>query len=324
MNHALSKPVRLVDWFIHTYKVHGSTLQYFVRCGLRQHGCHCVGSLALSCGLLDGTIPAEHIKGITTSNVFMTPILAKVNKKASQLVPLNRVYGAVVGPWFSCVSSKQDGLIQQAINQLLRFSPVGERREICNSVAYHRSSLVFGRWAVLFSWFTLKWLRHMLTYPRSLWSHRNLNAATHSQLSHFMGGTSMSSLAHLMMIGRSGHVMTSHPNSINLVTPFNTSRLRGIPILFFSGSENTVFDQQSTDISCTMLRDAFGVEWVWKTGVWRKSSFGLGRIFDLFEFFCLLTPETCLAPFIYSKDTNKTDCFIHKRFQEKNANSPII
>lgn len=69
----------------------------------------------------------------------------------------------------------------------------------------------------------------------------------------------MPSLAHLMSMGRAGHVMTNPP-SINLVTPFNMSRLRGIPIFFFSGSENTVYDPQSTDVSYTMLRDAFGAD----------------------------------------------------------------
>ena len=71
----------------------------------------------------------------------------------------------------------------------------------------------------------------------------------------------MVSLAHLMAMGRSGHVMTNTSVSENLVTPFNMSRLRGIPIFFFSGSENTVYDPQSTDVSYTMLRDAFGAEW---------------------------------------------------------------
>jgi hypothetical protein len=32
---------------------------------------HCVGFLALSCGLLDGTIRAKYIKGITASNVLL-------------------------------------------------------------------------------------------------------------------------------------------------------------------------------------------------------------------------------------------------------------
>jgi hypothetical protein len=92
----------------------------------------------------------------------------------------------------------------------------------------------------------------------SLWSHRNLNAATHKQLSHFLGGTSMRSLAHLMSMGRLDHVTTNQPASINLVKPANMERLKGIPILFFSGSENAVYDPESTEISYTLLRDMHG------------------------------------------------------------------
>lgn len=107
---------------------------------------HCAGSVALSIGLLDGTIPADWIKGITASNVFMNPIFAKVNLlKASLPIPMNDIYSKLVGSWFSCISSTDDSLIQQVLNQVLRFYPVGERAEICNSVVCHRSSLVFGR-----------------------------------------------------------------------------------------------------------------------------------------------------------------------------------
>jgi hypothetical protein len=107
---------------------------------------HCAGSVALSIGLLDGTIPADWIKGITASNVFMNPKFAKINlAKASLPIPMNSIYNKVAGSWFSCTSSTDDSLIQQVLNQVLRFYPVGERAEICNSVVCHRSSLVFGR-----------------------------------------------------------------------------------------------------------------------------------------------------------------------------------
>jgi hypothetical protein len=68
----------------------------------------------------------------------------------------------------------------------------------------------------------------------------------------------MPSLAHLMSMGRLGHVTTNPPTSINLVTPYNISRLKGIPILLFSGSENTVYAPENTDVSYTMLRDENG------------------------------------------------------------------
>ena len=107
---------------------------------------HCAGSVALSIGLLDGTIPADWIKGVTASNVFMTPIFAKVNMAiASQPVPLNAIYSAVAGSWFSCATSTKDGIVQQVLNQISRLYPVGGRKEICNSVVCHRSCLVFGR-----------------------------------------------------------------------------------------------------------------------------------------------------------------------------------
>jgi hypothetical protein len=202
---------------------------------------HCAGSVAFASGLLDGTIPADWISGITASNVFMNPMFAKVNMlKASSPIALNSLYSTLVGSWFSCTSSHDDSLVQRLLNQLLRFYPVGSRSEICNSVVCHRSELVFGR----------------------LWSHKNLNAATHDSLSHFLGGTSMASLAHLMSMGRLGYATTNTTatatTATNLVTPANLQRLRGVPILLFSGTDNAVYAPENTDISYGLLRDANG------------------------------------------------------------------
>jgi hypothetical protein len=68
----------------------------------------------------------------------------------------------------------------------------------------------------------------------------------------------MRSLAHLMSMGRLGHVTTNPPTSISLVTPYNLARLKGIPIFFFSGADNTVYAPENTDVSYTMLRNAHG------------------------------------------------------------------
>ncbi|KAL6302977.1 hypothetical protein BKA93DRAFT_827054 [Sparassis latifolia] len=205
---------------------------------------HCAGSIALSMGLLDGTIPAARIKGVTASNVFMNPNFARVNMvKASLPVPLTAIYGKVAGGWFSCTSSPEDSFVQQAMNQALRFYPVGPRKEICNSVVCHRSELVFGR----------------------LWSHQNLNSQTHSVLSDFLGGVSMRALSHLMHMGTSGVVTTwpgpraadQHEPPVSLVDKANLARLEGVPIFFFSGSENVVYAPSATDVSYTTLRNAF-------------------------------------------------------------------
>ena len=108
---------------------------------------HCVGSLAFSMGLLDGSIPVGWIGGITASNVFMNLKLARVNEiKANLPLPLNKLYRALAGSWFSCSSSPSDTLVQRLLNQSLRFYPVGSRAELCSSVVCHRGELVFGRY----------------------------------------------------------------------------------------------------------------------------------------------------------------------------------
>lgn len=91
-----------------------------------------------------------------------------------------------------------------------------------------------------------------------LWTHRNLNEATHANLSKFLGGTSMPSLEHLMKMGVTAEAINNDGKS--LVTPHNVARLRGIPILLFSGSENVVFTPESTDKSYSVLRDQLGAE----------------------------------------------------------------
>ncbi|GKT78487.1 glucose-methanol-choline oxidoreductase [Colletotrichum tofieldiae] len=196
---------------------------------------HCAGSVALASGLLDGTIPRQWLSGVTASQVFMNPKFAKVNSiKASLPISMANIYNLFQGKWFDCTSTPRDGYLQQAINQVLRFYPVGHRNEICNSVVCHRSSLVFGR----------------------LWSHKGLNEATHAQLENFIGGTSMASLNHLMYQGT--HEYATDSQNENLVTPQNIARLKGLPIFFFSGNQNDVYAPENTDISFTTLSEANG------------------------------------------------------------------
>ena len=59
-------------------------------------------------------------------------------------VPLDGVYRRLIGNWFSCSTSRDDGVLQRCINELLRFYPE-ERRELCNSASCHRCTLRSGR-----------------------------------------------------------------------------------------------------------------------------------------------------------------------------------
>ena len=107
---------------------------------------HCAGSVALSSGLLDGTIPSKWLKGLTASQVFFNPIFGLINKiKASLPIPMTKIYSILAGEWYSTVSTENDALVQRLINQVVRLYPVGSKKEVCNSVVCHRSELVFGR-----------------------------------------------------------------------------------------------------------------------------------------------------------------------------------
>lgn len=110
---------------------------------------HCMGSVAFSCGLLDGTIPSHWIKGISCSQVFMNPIWAPLNmaKVAVGPISFDRLYKMTGGNWWSCTSSKEDSWFQRAVSQVLRFYP-DSRAEMCNNDSCHRCSLVFGRYVV--------------------------------------------------------------------------------------------------------------------------------------------------------------------------------
>lgn len=107
---------------------------------------HCMGAVAFSAGMLDGTIPAEWVSGISTSQVFMNPVWDPLNmaKAAAGPIPLNVLYTLVAGKWFSLSSGEGDTLVQKAIDEMLRFYPAG-KNEGCSNSSCHRCSFVFGR-----------------------------------------------------------------------------------------------------------------------------------------------------------------------------------
>ncbi|KAI1174020.1 glucose-methanol-choline oxidoreductase [Nemania sp. FL0916] len=197
---------------------------------------HCMGSVALSAGLLDGTIDAKWVKGVTCSQVFMNPIWNCMNliKILALPIPADRLYRFFAGSWFSCTTGKDDSYVQKALNELLRLMP-DDRKEICNNATCHRISLVFAR----------------------CWNHRNLNEATHRQIDRFFGGVNMTLLHLLMKQGFQGHVMSNGPLYEQLDTPENIRKLRDIPFLLFVGGDNAVLSPESTERTYEILTDAF-------------------------------------------------------------------
>ncbi|OAA58964.1 glucose-methanol-choline oxidoreductase [Niveomyces insectorum RCEF 264] len=199
---------------------------------------HCMGSVALATGLLDGTIPADWLLGLSCSQVFMNPIWNTMNmlKALAGPVPMDTLYKALAGTWFNCSTSPDDALVQRALNQALRLLP-DARKELCNNAACHRISLVFGR----------------------CWNHGNLNEATHRQIDRFFGGVNMTMLHLLMLQGSQGHVMSNGPLFEVLTTPANVqARLRGLPVFLFVGGDNAVLSPRATEKTYEILCDTFG------------------------------------------------------------------
>jgi hypothetical protein len=196
---------------------------------------HCVGSLALASGLLDGSIPASWISGVTSSQVFMNPTWKKlqgtISAKAAVLFP--SLYKTLAGPRLSLGSQYQNTFSQRAINQLLRLYRQ-ERQEACNEVTCHRVSLILGR----------------------AWNHRNLNDSTHRNLYKFFGGVSMTMLDHLIAEGFEGNIRDN--NGLDLATPENIQRLQGLPILLLAGSENAVLGVEAISRSYDLLNSTLG------------------------------------------------------------------
>lgn len=66
-------------------------------------------------------------------------------------------------------------------------------------------------------------------------------------------------LLHLLMqMGYRGHVTTNGPLFQKLTTEQNLKRLKGIPVMVFSGGDNKVLTPESTEKTYETLRDAFG------------------------------------------------------------------
>lgn len=66
-------------------------------------------------------------------------------------------------------------------------------------------------------------------------------------------------LLHLLMqMGYRGFVTTNGPLFSDLTTSANVKRLKGIPVMLFSGGDNKVLTPESTDKTYSILRDEFG------------------------------------------------------------------
>ena len=71
-----------------------------------------------------------------------------------------------------------------------------------------------------------------------------------------MDGVHVTLISHLMRMGVKHTVMTNE--GTDLVTQQNLESMRGIPMLFFSGADNVVYNPESTSWCYEELRERFG------------------------------------------------------------------
>lgn len=83
----------------------------------------------------------------------------------------------------------------------------------------------------------------------------------------------MTLLQTLKQMGYRGLVTSNEPEYTDLTTDENVAKLKGIPMMLFSGSDNQVLKPYSTDKTYTILRKKFGV-----TGYSRHVIQGYGHL----------------------------------------------
>ncbi|KAL0568713.1 hypothetical protein V5O48_013266, partial [Marasmius crinis-equi] len=194
---------------------------------------HCYGAIVTSAGMLNGSIPASWMAGMSVSQVFFRNKFGKVNQVKGGTTILPRVYRAIAGPWYPAVTPKHS-VFQWLVDQILRFYPVGSKEEICNSAVCHRLSLVYGR----------------------LWRHKNMNRATHRQLENFVTGAHTDFITNLLLMGEKERVLDAQGKD-TLLNNENLGRFEGLPIFLFSGGSNVVYDPETTSMCYDDLRKRF-------------------------------------------------------------------
>ncbi|KAF9105958.1 hypothetical protein BGX27_009389 [Mortierella sp. AM989] len=208
---------------------------------------HCVGSVTLWAGMLNGDI--EGVGSVVSSQVGSRPIISTANriKQAMQLTPLfDKVLGKEEfdliahspSPTSSGGESGEDkpvvkvSLLDRAIDNALRFMPMPSQ-EYCNNAICHRASFCFGL----------------------LWEHDKLSKNLHDNLSEIMGSINMETLRGLVEGWNKKQTLTNLEDK-DVVTPENLKRaFEKVPVLLIHGEKNQVFTQEATLKTVEELRN---------------------------------------------------------------------
>ncbi|KAF9355191.1 hypothetical protein BGX26_006871 [Mortierella sp. AD094] len=208
---------------------------------------HCVGSLTLWAGMLNGDI--EGVGSVVSSQVASRPLISIPNKikQNLQLAPLfdkvlrQEEFDLVAHSPSPSTSEHESGdektaskvtLLDRAVDNALRFMPMPSQ-EYCNNAICHRASFCFGL----------------------LWEHDKLSKNFHDNLSEIMGSINMESLRGLVDGWNKKRTLTNLEDK-DVVTPENLKKaFENVPVLLIHGAKNQVFTTDSTLKTVEELRN---------------------------------------------------------------------
>jgi len=215
---------------------------------------HCVGSVTLWAGMLNGEI--EGVGSVVSSQVATHPMLSTANKIKQSLQFVTLFQKVLNQDEFSCLThspeaspvlqstststtetsatpAKGPTTLDRAIDNALRLMPMPVN-EYCNNAICHRSSFCFGL----------------------LWEHDMISKNFHDNLDEIMGSINIESLKGLISLWSKKQTLTD-PAGTNVVTTENLHRpiFDKMPVLLIHGAKNQVFTPESTLKSVEELRE---------------------------------------------------------------------
>ncbi|KAF9368046.1 hypothetical protein BGX21_006872, partial [Mortierella sp. AD011] len=204
---------------------------------------HCVGSLTLWAGMLNGDI--EGVGSVVSSQIATRPMVSIANKikQNFQLAPffekvLRQDHFDIVAHSPSPSTSERSdktahkvSLLDRAVDNALRFMPVPSQ-EYCNNAICHRASFCFGL----------------------LWEHDKLSKNFHENLDEIMGSINMETLQGLVNDWSKKQTLTNLEGK-DVVTPENLKKVfENVPVLLIHGAKNQAFTPESTLRTLNELR----------------------------------------------------------------------
>ncbi len=205
-----------------------STVRQITKAKTVQMVVHCFGSTAWTMSMLGGWL--KNVRSAVVSQVsthMKVPFLTKL--KTGLHVP---TFLDKIGiDSLTAYVDKHSNWLEKFFDDSLKFYPI-QKEERCNNPVCHRITFLYGQ----------------------LYEHDQLNDETHKNLHEMFGVANITSLEHLALLSRKGHVVNFQGEETYLP---HLERMR-IPITFISGGENECFLPESTEITYNLLREKNG------------------------------------------------------------------